>query len=282
VATHALFVRDGGQVFGIASHAVQRAVPAVAVSLVRENGALYVDFDAHRYPAHELANLTGLAPATAPERRNLVVADSDAGPIALLVDAILDAGELVTRPAGKYLKRIPGVAGIGLLGNGSVIPLLDIAELARSPREHSLRAAAAAHAQAHGVRRSRVLVVDDSLSVRRAIASLLEDQGYEIALARDGIEAIKTMEATRPDVVLTDLEMPNMNGLELAAHVRSRPELAHLTVIMITSRSMDKHRRQAMSAGVNVFLNKPFSDHELLQHVAEAVTGRAAMRAAAG
>ena len=282
VATHALFVRDGGQVFGIASHAVQRAVPAVAVSLVRENGALYADFDAHRYPAHELATLTGLAPATAPERRNLVVADSDAGPIALLVDAILDAGELVTRPAGKYLKRIPGVAGIGLLGNGSVIPLLDIAELARSPREHSLRAAAAAHAQAHGVRRSRVLVVDDSLSVRRAIASLLEDQGYEIALARDGIEAIKAMEATRPDVVLTDLEMPNMNGLELAAHVRSRPELAHLTVIMITSRSMDKHRRQAMSAGVNIFLNKPFSDHELLQHVAEAVTGRAAMRAAAG
>jgi chemosensory pili system protein ChpA (sensor histidine kinase/response regulator) len=76
--------------------------------------------------------------------------------------------------------------------------------------------------------------------------------------------------------------MPNMNGLELTAHVRSRPELAGLTVVMITSRSMDKHRRQAMSAGVNAYLNKPFSDHELLQHVAEAVTGRAAMRAAAG
>jgi chemosensory pili system protein ChpA (sensor histidine kinase/response regulator) len=282
VATHALFVRDGGQVFGIASHAVQRAVPAVAVNLVRENGTLYAEFDAHRYPAHELAALTGLAPASAPERRNLVVADSDAGPIGLLVDAILDAGELVTRPAGKYLKRIPGVAGIGLLGDGSVIPLLDVAELARSPREQSLRAAAQAQSQAHAVRRSRVLVVDDSLSVRRAIASLLEDHGYEIALARDGIEAVKAMEAARPDVLLTDLEMPNMNGLELTAHVRSRAELAYLTVIMITSRSMDKHRRQAMSAGVNIFLNKPFSDHELLQHVAEAVTGRAAMRAAAG
>ena len=282
VATHALFVRDGGQVFGIASHAVQRAVPAVAMSLTREDGVMYADFDAHRYPAHELSALTGLAPPTAPERRNLVVADSDNGPIGLLVDAILDAGELVTRPAGKYLKRIPGVAGIGLSGDGRVIPLLDVAELARSPREHSMRAAAAAHAQVHGVRRSRVLIVDDSLSVRRAIASLLEDQGYEIVLARDGIEAVKAMEVARPDVLLTDLEMPNMNGLELAAHVRSRPELAHLTVIMITSRSMDKHRRQAMSAGVNFFLNKPFSEHELLTHVAEAVTGRAAMRAAAG
>ena len=203
-------------------------------------------------------------------------------PSALLVDAILDASELVTRPAGRYLKRIPGVAGIGLLGNGSVIPLLDVAELVRSPREQSLRAAAEARSQAQPVRRSRVLVVDDSLSVRRAIATLLEDQGYDVTLARDGLEAVKAMEAARPDVLLTDLEMPNMNGLELAAHVRSRAELANLTVIMITSRSMDKHRRQAMSAGVNVYLNKPYSDHELLQHVAEAVTGRAEMRVAAG
>ncbi|HET9864594.1 MAG TPA: response regulator [Steroidobacteraceae bacterium] len=282
VATHALFVRDGGQVFGIASHTVQRAVPAVGVSLVRENGVLYADFDAHRYPAHELASLTGLAPPNDPQRRNLVVADSESGPIGLLVDAILDAGELVTRPAGRFLKRIPGVAGIGLLGNGSVIPLLDVAELVRSPREQSMRSAAGAHSPSRAVRPGRVLVVDDSLSVRRAIAALLEDQGYEVTLARDGLEAVKALEIERPDILLTDLEMPNMNGLELTAHVRSRPELAGLTVVMITSRSMDKHRRQALSAGVNAYLNKPFSDHELLQHVAEAVTGRAQVRAAAG
>jgi len=257
-------------------------VPAVSVELTRENGVLFADVDAHRYPAHELAALTGLAPASIPERRNLVVVDTDTGPVGLLVDAIMDAGELVTRPAGRYLKRIPGVAGIGLLGNGSVIPLLDISELLRSPQERSQRSAAEVRAQAAGLRRSRALVVDDSLSVRRAIASLLEDQGYEVVLARDGLEAVKSMEAARPDVLLTDLEMPNMNGLELAAHVRSRPELADLTVIMITSRSMDKHRRQAMSAGVNVYLNKPYSDHELLQHVASAVTARVEKRVAAG
>ena len=280
VATHALFVRDGGQVFGIASHAVRRAVPSVAVNLVREAGTLLARLDDGDYPAHELASLTGLAPASTPERRNLVVVDTETGPLGLLVDAILDAAELVTRPAGRYLKRIPGVAGIGLLGDGSVIPLLDVAELARSPQEQHLRAAAEARNPVQ--RRSRVLVVDDSLSVRRAVASLLEDQGYEVVLARDGLEAVKLMDVSRPDVLLTDLEMPNMNGLELTAHVRSRAELAGLTIVMITSRSMEKHRRQAMSAGVDVYLTKPYTDHELLQHVADAVTARVEKRVAAG
>jgi chemosensory pili system protein ChpA (sensor histidine kinase/response regulator) len=282
VATHALFIRDGGQVFGIASHAVRTAVPAVAVKLEHEQDSLVVILDDTRYPAHELASLTGMKGATAPERRNLVLVDSETGPIGVLVDAVLEANELVTRPTGKYLKRIPGVAGIGLTGNGAVIPLLDIAELARTPRDHAMRAAAEARSQAKEMRRSRVLIVDDSMSVRRAVATLLEDHGYEVALARDGLEAVKSMDVSRPDVLLTDLEMPNMNGLELTAHVRSRPELAQLPVIMITSRSMDKHRRQAMASGVNTYLTKPYTDQELLQHVANASISRVEKRAAAG
>jgi chemosensory pili system protein ChpA (sensor histidine kinase/response regulator) len=220
--------------------------------------------------------------ASSPERRNLVLVDSESGPIGVLVDAVLEASELVTRPTGRYLKRIPGVAGIGLTGNGSVIPLLDIAELARTPRDQAMRAAAEARSQSKELRRSRVLIVDDSMSVRRAVATLLEDHGYDVTLARDGLEAVKSMDVTRPDVLLTDLEMPNMNGLELAAHVRARPELAALPVIMITSRSMDKHRRQAMASGVNTYLTKPYTDQELLQHVAHASISRVEKRAAAG
>jgi CheY-like chemotaxis protein len=114
------------------------------------------------------------------------------------------------------------------------------------------------------------------------VATLLEDHGYDVTLARDGLEAVKSMEVARPDVLLTDLEMPNMNGLELAAHVRSVPALALLPVIMITSRSMDKHRRQAIASGVNTYLTKPYTDQELLQHVANASISRAEKRAAAG
>jgi chemosensory pili system protein ChpA (sensor histidine kinase/response regulator) len=254
----------------------------VAVQLERENGVLFTRIDDTRYPAHELASLTSMRGASSPERRNLVLVDSESGPIGVLVDAVLEASELVTRPTGRYFKRIPGVAGIGLTGNGAVIPLLDVAELARTPRDQAMRFAAEARSQAKDLRRSRVLIVDDSMSVRRAVATLLQDHGYDVTLARDGHEAVKSMEAARPDLLLTDLEMPNMNGLELTAHVRSRTELAALPVIMITSRSMDKHRRQALASGVNVYLTKPYTDQELLQHVATALSDRVERRAAAG
>ena len=112
------------------------------------------------------------------------------------------------------------------------------------------------------------LVADDSLSARKALVQVMEDAGYEVRAARDGMEAVQMVEVKRPDIVLVDMEMPRMNGIELTAHLRARPETADLPVIMITSRSTAKHRRQAEAAGVNVYLTKPFLDDELLDHVA--------------
>ena len=169
--------------------------PPWRCKLVRENGALLALRRRHaKYPGARARVAHRHARRVRPERRNLVLVDTETGPIGVLVDAVLEASELVTRPTGRYLKRIPGVAGIGLTGNGSVIPLLDIAELARTPRDQAMRAAAEARSQAQELRRSRVLVVDDSMSVRRAVATLLEDHGYDVTLARDGLEAVKSME----------------------------------------------------------------------------------------
>ena len=199
VATHALFVRDGGQVFGIASHAVRRAVPAVAVELVRERGDLYARRRRSATPRTNWPRSPASRPPTAPERRNLVLVDTDTGPLGLLVDAILDASELVTRPAGRYLKRIPGVAGIGLLGDGSVIPLLDVAELARSPqrttpaRRGRGTLAGAGPARAHAcwwsTTRCRCAAPSPRCSRTRATTSML---------ARDGLEAVKSMDVAVP------------------------------------------------------------------------------------
>jgi chemosensory pili system protein ChpA (sensor histidine kinase/response regulator) len=93
---------------------------------------------------------------------------------------------------------------------------------------------------------------------------LLSDSGYHVRLARDGMEAVAMIEASKPDLLLVDLEMPRMNGMELTAHVRNRPETRSLPVIMITSRSTDKHRKQAEAAGVSHYMTKPFAEETLL------------------
>ena len=117
----------------------------------------------------------------------------------------------------------------------------------------------------------RILVVDDSLSVRKALMQLLHDAAFEVKGAGDGMEAIREIESFKPHLVCTDLEMPNMNGLELTQHLRLEEPTRHLPVIMITSRSMDKHREQAMRAGVDIYVTKPYTDADLLQHVHSAL-----------
>ena len=115
----------------------------------------------------------------------------------------------------------------------------------------------------------RALIVDDSLSARRAAAQLMRDSGFEVRTAIDGLDAIEQVENWLPDVLLVDMEMPRMNGLELTAYFRSQTELKTLPIIMITSRSTGKHRRQAELAGVSRYLVKPFNDDLLMKNIDE-------------
>ena len=110
----------------------------------------------------------------------------------------------------------------------------------------------------------KVLVVDDSLSQRRALEQLLHDTGFHVISARDGIEAVEMLDKTKPDIVLTDLEMPRMNGIELASHIRSKEGTKTIPVIMITSRTTQKHRKMAEDAGVGFYIVKPVREDDLL------------------
>jgi chemosensory pili system protein ChpA (sensor histidine kinase/response regulator) len=116
-----------------------------------------------------------------------------------------------------------------------------------------------------------VLIVDDALSVRNSLVQLVQDAGFRAETARDGIDAIDTLRVFRPDIVVTDLEMPNMNGIELTTHIRARDDLKGLPVIMITSRSQEKHRNLARQAGVDTYITKPYNDGDLLQTIREAL-----------
>jgi len=117
------------------------------------------------------------------------------------------------------------------------------------------------------------LVVDDSLSARRSLAQFVKDAGFEVRTAIDGLEAVGIIDAHKPDILLVDMEMPRMNGMELTAHLRANPETSDLPVIMITSRSTDKHRQQARNVGVDAYLTKPFSEDHLMRQIDELLGG---------
>jgi chemosensory pili system protein ChpA (sensor histidine kinase/response regulator) len=155
------------------------------------------------------------------------------------------------------------------MGDGTLVPLLNLPELLAAPI--AVTAAAAGLAAAARLQARRILVVDDSLSVRKGLMQLLQDAAYEVKGAGDGMEAIRVLESFKPHLICTDMEMPNMNGMELAQHLRMEGTTQNLPIIMITSRSTEKHREQAMRAGVDFYLTKPYSDADLLKHVHNAL-----------
>jgi chemosensory pili system protein ChpA (sensor histidine kinase/response regulator) len=165
--------------------------------------------------------------------------------------------------------------GAVILGDGSVAPVVDLVELLRTPAQHRQRLKQAQGAGQSDARHEAgaltALVVDDSLSARRAATKVMQDAGYQVRTAIDGLDAVNMLQNFVPSIMLVDMEMPRMNGIELTAHVRDSERTRNVPVIMITSRSTEKHRKMGQDAGVNVYLTKPFSDDELVEHVSRLV-----------
>jgi chemosensory pili system protein ChpA (sensor histidine kinase/response regulator) len=265
---HTLVVEVGRQRFSLPSTQVERAVPAGIGTFEPLGGQLNYRLDKRVYPALRLADALGL-PVEAGEpidRQGAVIVRLEEKTFALAVDRMVDARELLVKSPGRFARHLRGVAGLSILGDGSIAVNLDLAPLlagAVLPREARAPATPLPmHQPLPGV-----LIVDDALSVRNSLLQLMRDSGFRAEAARDGIDAINTLRSFRPDVLLTDLEMPNMNGIELAAHVRARDDLKGLPVFMITSRSQDKHRQLAAEAGVDRYFTKPYNESELLQTI---------------
>lgn len=208
----------------------------------------------------------------------LLVQHGDAA-TAVLVDSVTDSRDIVIKSFGHYIPKIPGLIGATILGDGSVTPVLDIPALLRLAEHAPRRTLAGPSGMAAAVdeepRLPTALVVDDSLSQRRALEQLLEDAGFRVRPARDGLEAAELLAHTKPDIVLTDLEMPRMNGIELTSHIRARPGLKDLPVLMVTSRTTQKHRQLAEQAGIDGYFSKPVKDEELLATMRDLIDGAA-------
>lgn len=266
-----LIVEAGGQRFALPTLAIEQAVPRGAGRFEPLGGRLVYRWGQRVLPARCLAEACGLATdGDAPPERDAVVVRVERETMALAVDRLVDSRELLVKSPGRYARHLRGVMGLAILGDGSVAVNLDLVQLL-SATAARFAAAAPASAAAAGQALPGVLIVDDALTVRNTLVQLVQDAGFRAEAARDGVEAIDALRQFRPDVVLTDLEMPNMNGIELTSHIRARADLQGLPVIMITSRSQEKHRRLATEAGVDTYITKPYNDAELLLTIRQAL-----------
>ena len=196
-------------------------------------------------------------------------------PMALQVDSLLGSREIVVKSLGPQFSSVRGVSGATILGDGNVVVILDLPAMIRSDilsERQRLAEQAAQQQQYREDRPTLVMVVDDSVTVRKVTSRLLERNGMEVVTAKDGLDAVAQLQDHRPDIILLDIEMPRMDGFEVASFVRHDDDLREVPICMITSRTGAKHRERALGLGVNEYLGKPFQETELLETI-ERLTG---------
>ncbi len=184
-------------------------------------------------------------------------------PVAFHVDRILNRLEIIVKNVNRQVLNIPGISGATILGDGRVVPVLELLDLSR--RIANLTPIHDEVAAAEEARIPNVLVVDDSVTMRKVSTRLLERHHYNVATAKDGLDAIEVLANFTPDIILLDIEMPRMDGFEFASHVRNSSAVSDVPIVMITSRTGDKHRERADAIGVQGYLGKPYSEEVLIQ-----------------
>lgn len=188
--------------------------------------------------------------------------------IALQVDQIEGSRiEVVVKPLGRQLSHLAGISAATIMGDGSVMLILDLIALMRNALTPRDVLQPIGVQPGHSESQTTILVVDDSVTVRKVTSRFLERQGINVILAKDGIDAIEILQETIPDLILLDIEMPRMDGFEVATQVRYNKRLHHIPIIMITSRTGEKHRERALEIGVNDYMGKPFQENELLSKI---------------
>ncbi|MBL3556077.1 MULTISPECIES: Hpt domain-containing protein [Marinobacter] len=193
-------------------------------------------------------------------------------PMALQVDSLMGSREIVVKSLGPQFSTVRGVSGATILGDGNVVVILDLPAMIRSDilseRQRIANLEKAKEASRRVEQSTVVMVVDDSVTVRKVTSRLLERNGMEVITAKDGLDAVAQLQDHKPDIILLDIEMPRMDGFEVASFVRHDENLKETPICMITSRTGEKHRERALAIGVNEYLGKPFQETELLDTIA--------------
>jgi chemosensory pili system protein ChpA (sensor histidine kinase/response regulator) len=271
--TQVVLVASAGKTYALPSTLVEQVLQVREPDLIAAADGGVLEAGGQLLPYHYLPALLGEGDRFEPGLRSrpVLLLHSAGERIALQVDEVLGNREVVIKNLGPQLARVPGIAGATVLGTGDIVLILNPLALGRNAG--SLTTAPAAAAQPAPGHRPTVMVVDDSLTVRRVTQRLLEREGYRVALAKDGVDALEQLPDVRPDLMLVDIEMPRMDGFDLVRHVRGDAATAALPIIMITSRTADKHRNVALGLGVNAYFGKPFQEPVLLGAIAGLLNG---------
>jgi len=265
VAANTLMVQVSDRRVAIPVDSIDRLHTLPANSISNHQDQLTTQIFDKTYQLRRLSQLLnwGNLPISVSETYEVILIDHKQQSFALIIDAVLQPREVVVKSLAPWLSNIPGVNGACLLSDGEVAAVLDVPRLLQfdNPESSSQTKVADITEEATA---QLVMVVDDSLSNRKALSITAEQLGHKTITASDGEEALKLAAEKLPNLILSDLEMPKMNGLELSKAIRAWPEAQHIPIIMITSRATSKHRQEAQSAGVNSYIVKP-ADRDTLQ-----------------
>ncbi len=277
--SHALVVRTDEEFYALPLPTVEgvlRLSKSVVTAHLGRDAAAF-DYGGQKYRFQYLATFVGLTPSELPGQDvtiPVVLVRAGEHSTGLVADELVGSREIVVKSVGPQISGIRGISGATILGDGRIVIILDIGALVRA--EWRARVQAPPAPKERGDRRTFAMVVDDSITVRRVTQRLLERNGMRVLTARDGMDAVALLQDNVPDVILLDIEMPRMDGYEVAAHVRNDPRLKDVPIIMVTSRVGEKHRARAIELGVDDYLGKPYQEAQLLDAIAPLVERRRA------
>jgi len=277
--SQALIVRVAEEVYALPLATVEGVVRLPKNIVVRHlaRDAPLFEYGGQRYRFQQLGSFVGLGVTRLPDAdvpMSVVLIRAGEHSTALVTDELVGSREIVVKSLGPQISAIRGIGSATILGDGRIVVILDLGALVRSEWR--------ARPTDTGVfdqrdRRKFALVVDDSITVRRVTQRLLERNGLRVLTAKDGVDAITLLQENLPDIILLDIEMPRMDGYEVAAHIRNDARLKGIPIVMITSRVSEKHRARAIELGVEEYLGKPYQENQLLDAIEPLINRRSAM-----
>jgi chemosensory pili system protein ChpA (sensor histidine kinase/response regulator) len=280
--TQTLLLRAGNHNYAVPATMIEQVIELKEAGLADLRARGEMEWKGNRYPFHYLPHLLGDGDVQPEAQRQywVLLLRSGSQRVAVQVDELLGNQEVVVKDIGTQLARVVGIAGATVLGDGRVVLILNpVALAARAPMvtvRSATTMAAEPVAVAPAARLPTVMVVDDSLTVRKITSRLLTREGYQVVLAKDGVDALEQLLEMRPDVILSDIEMPRMDGFDLVRNIRADKDLRDIPVVMITSRTAEKHRSYALEIGASHYLGKPYDEDELLALIGRYVKAKAA------